>query len=388
MSRDCRIAKNKTCHKCGNLGHLAKICRKKNPGLKPKVHGLGQFSVEEESEDDKHLEDDQNDSEDPEYVWTLKNKKLSSFSVKINGQSVKVLIDSASVNLVDKRTYDNFIPMPALKKTSVKIYPYGSEKPLNVLGMFHAKLSGSGEDRTPVTAKLCVTEGSSRSLTGQHTAVEIGLLRVGPEPSLVNKVNKLKVDNDKLSALPKSVQQILSNDAEVLDGIGKLKDFEVKLKVDPSVTPVSQRLRRLLYHTRKKVEDELDKLEDLGIIEKVQEPTPWISPLVVFPETNESVHLCLDMHRVNEAVIQERHMIPKLDELLQDVNGATVFSKIDLTSGYRQLQLCKESKNLTAFATHEGIYRYTCLILGINNASEIFQQAIEDTLAGYEGQHL
>ena len=70
VSRDCRIANNKTCHKCGNL---AKMCRTKIPGLKPKVHDLNQFSVEEESEteDDKHPEDNQNDSEDPEYVWTL-----------------------------------------------------------------------------------------------------------------------------------------------------------------------------------------------------------------------------------------------------------------------------------------------------------------------------
>ena len=104
--------------------------------------------------------------------------------------------------------------------------------------------------------------------------------------------------------------------------------------------------------------DKLDKLEDLGIIEKVQEPTPWISPLVVVPETNGSVCLCLDMHHVNEAaVICEQHMIPKLDQLLQDTDGATVFSKINLTYGYHQLQLCKESKNLTAFATHKGIYR-------------------------------
>ena len=217
--------------------------------------------------------------------------------------------------------------------------------------MFHAKSSGSGEDRTSVTAKLYVTQGSSWSLIGQNTAVEIGLLRIGPEVSSVNKVNKLKVDNDKLSALPKSVQQILSSNAKMFHGIGKLKDFEVKFKVDPSVTPVSQRLRGLPYHTRKQVEDELEKLEDLGIIEKVQEPTPWIPPLVAVHKTNGSVRRCLDMRRVNEAVIRERHMIAKLDELLQDINGATVFSKIDLTSGYHQLQLREESKNLTAFAT-------------------------------------
>ena len=132
-SCDCRIAKNKTCHRCGNMGHLAKMCGTKNPGLKPKVHGLNQFSVEEESEDDKHLEDHQSDSENPEYVLTFKNKKLNSFSVKINGQSVKILIDSgASVNLLDKHTYDNLTPRAALKKISVKIYPYGSEKPMKV----------------------------------------------------------------------------------------------------------------------------------------------------------------------------------------------------------------------------------------------------------------
>ena len=104
---------------------------------------------------------------------------MNSFCVQISGQSVKVLIDSgASVNLLDKHTYDNLIPRLALKKTSVTIHPYGSEKHLKVLGMFHAKFSGSGEDRTPVTAKLYVTQGSSGSLLGQNTAIEIGLLRI------------------------------------------------------------------------------------------------------------------------------------------------------------------------------------------------------------------
>ena len=97
------------------------MCRTKNPGLKPKVQGLSQFFVEEESESDKHPEDYQNDSEDPEYVWTLKNEKLNSFSVKINGQSVKVLIDNgASVNLLDKHTYDNLIPGHQKRKHQLK----------------------------------------------------------------------------------------------------------------------------------------------------------------------------------------------------------------------------------------------------------------------------
>ena len=71
--------------------------------------------------------------------------------------------------------------------------------------------------------------------------------------------------------------------------------------------------------------------------------------------------------------------------LIVDLNGATVFSKIDLNQGYHQLELAKDSRSITTFATHIGLFRYKRLSFGINSAAEIFQKSIEEVLQGIEG---
>lgn len=68
------------------------------------------------------------------------------------------------------------------------------------------------------------------------------------------------------------------------------------------------------------------------------------------------------MWEANKAVRRERHTIPTIDELILDLNGAKVFSKLDLRSGYHQLELHPDSRYITTFSTHLGIYRYKRLI--------------------------
>ena len=91
------------------------------------------------------------------------------------------------------------------------------------------------------------------------------------------------------------------------------------------------------------------------------------------------------MRRANEAIIRERHPIPTVDEVLQGVNGSKVFSKLDLKWGYHQLELSPESREITTFATHAGLYRYKRLLFGVNSASEQYQHEISTVIAGIEG---
>ena len=95
---------------------------------------------------------------------------------------------------------------------------------------------------------------------------------------------------------------------KVFQGIGKLTNYEVKLHIDTSVQPVAQPARRIPFHLRKKVSVELKKLEMQGINEKVEGPTPWISPLVVIPKRNCEVRLCIDMRMANRAIQRELQM--------------------------------------------------------------------------------
>ena len=87
------------------------------------------------------------------------------------------------------------------------------------------------------------------------------------------------------------------------------------------------------------------------------------------------------MREPNKAILRERHNMPTLDELIHDLNGATVFSKLDLSSGYHQLELHPSSRYITKFRTHNGLCRYKILNFGISSASEIFQEHIRKVIS-------
>jgi hypothetical protein len=91
------------------------------------------------------------------------------------------------------------------------------------------------------------------------------------------------------------------------------------------------------------------------------------------------------MHEANQAGKREKHLMPTIDDLVADLNGATVFTTLDLSSGYHQLELAEEIRHITTFSTHLGLRRYKRLLFGINAASEIFQNTIEELLTGQPG---
>ena len=91
------------------------------------------------------------------------------------------------------------------------------------------------------------------------------------------------------------------------------------------------------------------------------------------------------MRKVNTAVERVRHPSPTVEEIVEKLNGAAVFSKLDLTSGYHQLELDEDSRHLTTFATHKGLFRYTRLNFGLSSSAEIFQHEIQQCLEEIPG---
>lgn len=181
-------------------------------------------------------------------------------------------------------------------------------------------------------------------------------------------------------------KQILQHQfPEVFSGIGKLKSKRVTLHINPAVKPVAQPLRRISFNLQDKVEKKVQELLDCDIIEEVDGPTPWVNPVVIIPKADGDIRLCIDMRRANEAIIRGRYPIPTVDELLHNMNGSKVFSKLDLKWGYQQLELSPESRQITSFVTHKGLYRCKRLLFGVSSASEQYRQEISTALAGIEG---
>lgn len=390
-SRPCP-ALGKTCHACGKHNHFSSVCRssRKPFGLQRRTQRPRRREQLNQVNEDVLADELSEDDEGYVYATTTKERKNNPTSsseresinvisrprlpVTIGGVKVLVMIDSgASVNILDKKDYKRIAKQNRrvqLQKTTTRIYAYGATTPLPLLGKLQATLETANET---ITGTFYVVKGSYGSLLSHDTSVDLGLISV---PRSVNAVTP----QDHLS-------QLLDNYKDIFQGVGKLKDFQFKIHVDPSVQPVAQPPRRIPFHIRKQVEQELDNLEKQGIIEAVEGPTPWVSPVVAFPKQHnpKEIRLCVDLRHPNRAVQRHRHPTPTIDEVANDLNGACVFSKLDLRSGYHQIELAPESRYLTTFATHKGLRRYTRLLFGLSSASEVFQQVLQQALQGIEG---
>ena len=111
-----------------------------------------------------------------------------------------------------------------------------------------------------------------------------------------NTAKELKLIQFAFACTPTS-PDIVDEYPELLEGMGKMQDVKVKFHVDTDVKPKQQSHRRIPFHMRKRVEDELKRLEELDIIEKVDGPTPWVSSIVVAPKPNKNAK-ALKLHSV------------------------------------------------------------------------------------------
>ena len=356
-------ARGKKCHKCQGLNHYSSMCKtkpKKKQDYKKQPKSANQ--VQEQDCDDNH-------TCAVNTAFATKSSMINAklVNVSVGGISVKMLPDTgSSINIIDRDTWKN------LKDSKIKcqyyksqdmIKPYGSPA-IPVTGKFECELKYMNKTHQD-TFSIIDGHGEVPLLSGT-AAIALGLISV----NTVNSVDSIHLTEEY---------------KDVFNGLGKLKNRTVKLHIKEDATPIAQPLRRVPFQLREKVKSELDELLKMDIIEPVNGPTPWVNPTVIVPKANGKIRLCLDMRQANEAIIRGRHPIPTVDEVLQAMNGATVFSKVDLRMGYHQLVLDQESREITTFVTHTGLYRYKRLFFGVNSATEQYQYEIQTALAGLQG---
>ena len=147
--------------------------------------------------------------------------------------------------------------------------------------------------------------------------------------------------------------------SHLFQGLGKLEgNYTIELKngTEPYVLTTPRRVPIPLMEAVRK---ELQRMEELGVITPVTEPTEWRSGMVVVPKAGGKVRICVDLTKLNRCVCRERHMYPTsrpVEQILAQLAGAKVFSKLDANSGFWQIPLANESSLLTTFITPFGRY--------------------------------
>ena len=129
-------------------------------------------------------------------------------------------------------------------------------------------------------------------------------------------------------------------------------DWSRVLFVHDSCKPAFFKARTVPYALRKKVEAELDRLEKVGVIEKVQF-SAWAAPIVSILKRDGSLRICGDYKlTVNKAAIVDKYPLPRIEDILSSLGNAKVFSKLELANAYLQLPLEEESKEYVTISTH------------------------------------
>lgn len=164
-----------------------------------------------------------------------------------------------------------------------------------------------------------------------------------------------------------------------------MKIEEVSIPIDKSMKPVAQREQRVPFALEGAVEEKLEELLSQGIIEKVEGYSPWQSQIVPVLKKDKSIRICVNMKAVNRAVLKQTHPLPTTEQIFGRLSSAKIFSTLDIANAFHQVPIDEESRVITTFITHKGLFRYKRLMFGLSSAPEIFQQKIEGILAGLEG---
>ncbi|GJW18058.1 putative reverse transcriptase domain-containing protein [Tanacetum coccineum] len=154
----------------------------------------------------------------------------------------------------------------------------------------------------------------------------------------------------------------------------RLKDFQIDLV--PGAAPVARAPSEM-----KELSEQLKELSDKGFIRPSS--SPWGAPVLFVKKKDGSFRMCIDYRELNKLTVKNRYPLPRIDDLFDQLQGSSVYSKIDLRSGYHQLRVREEDIPKTAFRTRYGHYEFQVMPFGLTNAPAVFMDLMNRVCKPY-----
>ena len=397
----------KKCKECNKKGHFRKVCWKLKDNA---VNAIDQnpmsteYGLEEDTEnlflgtiscDWQVLNIGQSLDKRP--------RQLNWYeSISLDGKEVECKIDTgAQLNVMSMKTYqkhfdrDNF----PIRPTKIKLNAY-NQTGIPCLGLVSFQGSCKGKASRldfavvpieDVSTVLGLPSSIDFSLVNPPAVSEIATDNINVHSNSKSPIvaeeeksdSTPNMNNLQISPVPK---EITDKFPRVFDNsvVGMIKGDPYKIRLKKDAVPTVDAARAMPFALAEKVDTELKRMESLGVISKVEEPTEWVNSMAVVIR-GEKVRICLDPKRLNDAIMREHIRLPTTDEMLATIGSAKVFSKLDLKDGYWQVPLDKESSLLTTFNSPSGRWRYKRLPFGLNSANEVFQKKVSQIFENLPG---
>ena len=373
-ARECP-AYGQQCSYCHKLNHYARMCRSRQ---KTRIQGTthtqsrpnNHREVQEVIQSDSSISTSTEESSDlfiePILVEGLK-KSTAWFADVLTGSGYLTfkLDTGAEASILPQQVYGKLEPKPQLKPTNMKLTAYGGSS-ITPNGTCKLTCTNQADDGMS-EVKFYVVPVDAHSILGLADCVQLGLVK--------------RVCAIKREGLTK--EELKQKHPSVFKGLGTLGKYHITLQ--DNCSPVINPARRVPHSLKSKLKQALEKNVRLGVLKKVDQPTDWVSNLVIVEKKNGSLRLCLDPKDLNKAIKREHYRIPTIQEITSEFVGKSVFSTLDLKDGYWQVILDESSSLLCTFNTPFGRYRFTRMPFGIKSASEVFQKKNEEAFSGIPG---
>ncbi|CAI7814425.1 unnamed protein product, partial [Closterium sp. NIES-54] len=178
------------------------------------------------------------------------------------------------------------------------------------------------------------------------------------------------------SELLAAVKEVLEQYKDIMPddlpaGVPPARTHEHEIVEEPGAKPVSRAPYRLSPTKLTDMKIQIEYLLDRQLVRP--STSPYGAPVLFTPKPDGSLRMCIDYRALNKQTVKNKYPIPRIDDLLDQLRGATVFSKLDLRSGYWQIKMADNLIHKTAFRTRYGSYEYLVMPFGLCNAPATFQ---------------
>ncbi|XP_078666715.1 uncharacterized protein LOC144908750 [Branchiostoma floridae x Branchiostoma belcheri] len=303
-------------------------------------------------------------------LWYDKRSRAREFRP---GDQVLVLLPSSKVKL--EAEWQG--PYTVARRVGPVDYELETPEKRKKLMILHVNLLKKWYQPAPA----CLATFDSDTEEDWEDAQEVSHLLGGSEPNSA-KWRDAVVDKDLSDEQRQQLDDLLREFADIFqDNPGRTTLTEHHIDTGNS-KPVRQRAYRVAQAHREKMREELQKMEEMGVIEPSK--SEWASPVVLVPKKDGSIRFCVDFRKVNAVSRFDAYPMPRIDEMLDRLGKAKYITKIDLSRGYWQVPLTPESKSKTAFVTPFGLYQFHTMPFGLHGAPATFQRLMDNMLRGTE----